>query len=111
MTTHTKVSPEAACDACAGAGDNANCMCGGSGLATDAVVWLREQLLRRAPRAEVVEIYGVAVLRVGGVNVTQDGCPCTDSAVREAIRHDDYFARFQWSRARLEYAAKKINRG
>lgn len=33
------------CDACAGMGDDPGCMCGGSGLAVDAVDYLRERLL------------------------------------------------------------------
>jgi len=34
------------CDACTGAGDRPDCMCNGSGKAVDAVVYLRELLLK-----------------------------------------------------------------
>ena len=34
------------CDGCAGKGDNKNCMCGGTGNATDAVTYLRKRLVR-----------------------------------------------------------------
>lgn len=39
----------AACDACAGQGGNPGCMCGGTGLASDAVCYLRSKLLEAGP--------------------------------------------------------------
>jgi hypothetical protein len=42
------------CDACAGKGENPNCMCGGSGHAKDAVVYLRTRLLQYE---EALEFY------------------------------------------------------
>jgi hypothetical protein len=32
------------CDVCAGVGDNPNCMCGGTGRASDAVIHLRQRV-------------------------------------------------------------------
>lgn len=34
------------CDGCAGKGDNKDCMCGGTGKAVDAVIYLRRRVLR-----------------------------------------------------------------
>lgn len=42
------------CDGCAGKGDNKVCMCGGTGHAKDAVVYLRKRLLRAE---EALEFY------------------------------------------------------
>lgn len=42
----TGATPSAWCDGCAGQPGKVDCMCGGTGLASDAVVYLRERLLK-----------------------------------------------------------------
>jgi RecJ-like exonuclease len=54
----TKIDMANACDACAGQGDNPKCMCGGSGKAVDAMIYLREQLVKSLNRN--MEIFKVA---------------------------------------------------
>jgi len=49
------------CDACGGTGDSpagVPCICGGTGNARDAVVYLRGQLLKQMTRAETAEAEG-----------------------------------------------------
>ena len=46
---------KAGCDSCAGRGGDPDCMCGGTGRATDAVIYLRDRLQEATA---VLEYYG-----------------------------------------------------
>ena len=42
------------CDACAGQGNFPNCMCGGTGHATDAVIYLRDRVIELEKRIDLI---------------------------------------------------------
>lgn len=111
-------SIESACDACAGAGDDENCMCGGSGLATDAVVYLRDQLLKRPKRAVVEHTvpdcgYDYWYLAINGTILLAEGDVCQSDYRFTHTGPDKRNTAGErlWTKERLELAAKLINGG
>lgn len=110
-------SIEAACDACAGVGDDPDCMCGGSGLATDAVAYLRDQLLKRPKRAEVrcnndgdfgtPSTYHLAIV---DICLIEEGDIChADYRFNIGPERKNAKGDRLWTRERLELAARLVN--
>lgn len=79
---------ETMCDVCIGRADDPECMCGGTGKARDAAIWLREQLLRRpdtnaknlATELARARTHGIYMYRVLMSHTSaNEPCDCGDS--------------------------------